>query len=81
MSCLTISFWSESGVSVQDQRAAIGGREGNVEHLDGGDVEQALGMRCRKALRYGARGLNLDELAVELPQLGRIPSDRLVHSR
>jgi hypothetical protein len=100
------------GVAGQDQLAAIGGREVDIEHLDGGELVehgprcearrqwleprtqrdvQAIGQEGDEDVRFDAmlklvmdraklqialeileRSLDLDELDIELPQLGRI---------
>jgi hypothetical protein len=101
LSWFTASGRCEFCVAARDQRAAIGGGEVNVEHLDGGglvehfprreaggqrlepgaqrDVQAVLKLVADRAelqivLEVLERGLDLDELDVELPQLGRISS-------
>src|SRR5882672_2734317 len=100
------------GVAAQDQRAAIGGREVDVEHLDGGELVEhgprgeawrqrlepsaqrdvkAIGQEGDEDVRFDAvlklvvdraelqivleileRGLDLDELDIDPPQMGRL---------
>src|SRR5215471_19268969 len=105
-------FGVEFGIAAQDQCAAIGGREVDVEHLNGGELVEhsprgeaggqrlelsaqrdvkAIGQEGDEDVRFDAvlklmvdraelqivleileRGLDLDELDIELPQMSRL---------